>query len=100
MRRARATTSPRSSLTSRWVLGRDRRRRVLARYREFHADAGAARIMGSEVPMVNALARLGGIEPREPEGSIKGFGISGGMVRSSRRTLDRRAHAALREHRY
>ena len=74
---------------------------AFSRYREFHADAGAARIMGSEVPMVNALARLGGIEPRELEGSIKGFGISGGMgsLFATHPSIEERI-AALREHRY
>lgn len=74
---------------------------AFSRYREFHADAGAARIMGSEVPMVNALARLGGIEPRELEGSIKGFGISGGMGSffATHPSIEERI-AALREHRY
>lgn len=74
---------------------------AFSRYREFHADAGAARIMGSEVPMVNALARLGGIEPRELEGSIKGFGISGGMgsLFATHPSIEERI-AALCEHRY
>ncbi|MCI7708472.1 MAG: protease HtpX [Sutterella parvirubra] len=74
---------------------------AFSRYREFHADAGAARIMGSEVPMVNALARLGRIEPRELEGSIKGFGISGGMgsLFATHPSIEERI-AALREHRY
>lgn len=50
-----------------------------SRYREYHADAGAARIMGSEQPMIRALHRLGGIEPNELPGAVKGFGISGGI---------------------
>ena len=51
--------------------------------------------------MVNALARLGGIEPRELEGSIKGFGISGGMgsLFATHPSIEERI-AALREHRY
>lgn len=48
-----------------------------------------------------ALARLGGIEPRELEGSIKGFGISGGMgsLFATHPSIEERI-AALREHRY
>lgn len=74
---------------------------AFSRYREFHADAGAARIMGSEVPMVNALARLGGVEPHELEGSVKGFGIAGGMgsLFATHPSIEERI-AALREHRY
>lgn len=52
---------------------------AFSRYREFHADAGAAGIMGSSRPMIDALRRLGGVEPNELQGSVKGFGISGGI---------------------
>jgi heat shock protein HtpX len=34
-----------------------------SRRREFRADAGSAELMGSNRPMINALARLGGLEP-------------------------------------
>ena len=34
-----------------------------SRWREYHADAGAAQILGSPQPMVNALKRLGSIQP-------------------------------------
>ena len=34
-----------------------------SRQREFRADAGSARLLGSAQPMVKALARLGGLEP-------------------------------------
>ncbi len=49
-----------------------------SRYREFRADAGSARLLGSPQPMVKALARLGGLEPPEhmPQ-SFKAFGING-----------------------
>ena len=43
-----------------------------SRYREFRADAGSARLLGSPRPMVNALARLGGL----PD-TVKAFGIGG-----------------------
>jgi heat shock protein HtpX len=36
-----------------------------SRHREFRADAGAAQLMGRKQPMVNALARLGGLTPGE-----------------------------------
>ena len=50
-----------------------------SRHREFQADAGAAKALGSTVPMINALARLGGQPANELPGNVKGFGISGGM---------------------
>ena len=72
-----------------------------SRYREYHADAGAADIMGSTTPMINALARLGGVAPNELPGSVKGFGISGGIgsLFASHPSIEDRI-AALREHRY
>lgn len=50
-----------------------------SRQREFRADAGAAQIMGTSRPMVNALARLGGVQTEELPGPVKGFGIAGGI---------------------
>ena len=50
-----------------------------SRWREYRADAGAAQALGSPAPMINALARLGGQQPSELPGNVKGFGISGGM---------------------
>jgi heat shock protein HtpX len=48
-----------------------------SRRREFRADAGSARLLGTPQPMVAALARLGGLEPGAlPEG-MKASGISG-----------------------
>ncbi len=52
---------------------------AFSRYREFRADAGAAQALGSSAPMINALARLGGMQPSELPGNVKGFGISGGF---------------------
>lgn len=48
-----------------------------SRYREFRADAGSAKLLGSPQPMVKALARLGGLEPAEhmPE-TFKALGIN------------------------
>ncbi len=50
-----------------------------SRHREFRADAGAARLMGRSQPMVNALARLGGMVPGELPKSIQAMGITGGI---------------------
>ena len=47
-----------------------------SRQREFRADAGAAQLMGSPRPMINALARLGGLEPGELPQQIKTMGIN------------------------
>ncbi len=53
-----------------------------SRQREFRADRGAAQIMGDKRPMMNALARLGGLEPAELPGAVKAMGISsrGGVM--------------------
>jgi heat shock protein HtpX len=50
-----------------------------SRQREFRADAGAANLMGRKQPMINALARLGGMQPGELPKSVAAFGIAGGM---------------------
>jgi heat shock protein HtpX len=47
-----------------------------SRQREFRADAGAAGLMGRKQPMVNALARLGGLDPGELPQTVKTMGIS------------------------
>lgn len=46
-----------------------------SRYREFRADAGSARLLGSPQPMVKALARLGGLEPGHLPQSLGALGI-------------------------
>ena len=48
-----------------------------SRQREFRADAGAARLLGSPQPMVRALARLGGVEAGALPQSMAASGISG-----------------------
>jgi heat shock protein HtpX len=48
-----------------------------SRQREFRADAGAVQLMGRKQPMVNALARLGGLSPAELPQSMQALGISG-----------------------
>jgi heat shock protein HtpX len=49
-----------------------------SRKREFRADAGSATLLGSTVPMQNALARLGGLAPGALPSSMSASGISGG----------------------
>ena len=50
-----------------------------SRQREFRADAGAAQLMGRRQPMINALARLGGMHPAELPKSMAAMGIAGGI---------------------
>jgi heat shock protein HtpX len=50
-----------------------------SRQREFRADAGSAQLMGRKQPMINALARLGGLHSAELPKSIAAFGIAGGI---------------------
>jgi len=47
-----------------------------SRQREFRADAGSAKLMGNGQPMINALSRLGGLEPGELPKSMAASGIS------------------------
>jgi heat shock protein HtpX len=54
-----------------------------SRQREFRADAGAATLMGHKQPMINALARLGGLDPGEMPKAMAAMGISarpGGLL--------------------
>jgi len=48
-----------------------------SRRREFRADAGAVALLGSNRPMINALARLGGMEPGHLPQAVQTMGISG-----------------------
>ena len=50
-----------------------------SRQREFRADAGAAQLMGRRQPMINALARLGGVHTAELPKSMAAMGIAGGI---------------------
>lgn len=47
-----------------------------SRQREFRADAASADLLGNPHPMMNALARLGGLEPGALPQSIKAAGIT------------------------
>ena len=48
-----------------------------SRQREYRADAGAAQLMGRKQPMINALARLGGLPAGELPKSVEAMGITG-----------------------
>ncbi|WP_343732308.1 protease HtpX [Duganella sp.] len=49
-----------------------------SRQREFRADAGSAKLLGSTLPMQHALARLNGVEPGQLPQSFAASGISAG----------------------
>jgi heat shock protein HtpX len=53
-----------------------------SRRREFRADAGSAQYLGTPLPMVGALRRLGGLAPGELPKAMNGFGITdkGGVM--------------------
>ena len=48
-----------------------------SRQREYRADAGAADLMGRKQPMINALARLGGMDPGQLPQNVATMGING-----------------------
>ena len=50
-----------------------------SRQREFRADAGATQLLGQKQPMINALARLGGMTPAALPKSLAAMGIAGGI---------------------
>ncbi|MFT3813581.1 MAG: protease HtpX [Acidovorax sp.] len=50
-----------------------------SRQREFRADAGSAQLMGRRQPMINALARLGGVHTGELPKSVAALGIAGSI---------------------
>ena len=50
-----------------------------SRHREFRADAGSAQLLGRKQPMINALARLGGMVPGELPKAVQAMGITGGI---------------------
>jgi len=68
-----------------------------SRQREFRADAGAAHLMGSAQPMMNALARLGQMQAGELPQNIATAGINGRpgwmALFSSHPPLERRIEA-------
>ena len=48
-----------------------------SRKREYAADAGSAKLLGSPSPMIAALRRLGNLQPGVLPDSLKAFGVSG-----------------------
>jgi heat shock protein HtpX len=66
-----------------------------SRQREFRADAGAAQLMGRKQPMINALARLGGMAPGELPKTVATMGIGGkmGSLFSSHPPIEKRIKA-------
>ncbi|NUA28991.1 protease HtpX [Cupriavidus basilensis] len=51
---------------------------TFSRHREYRADAGAAKLMGSPTPMVAALRRLGGLDSEGLPQNMQAMGIAGG----------------------
>ena len=51
---------------------------TFSRHREYRADAGAAKLMGSPTPMVAALRRLGGLDAAGLPQNMQAMGIAGG----------------------
>jgi heat shock protein HtpX len=47
-----------------------------SRRREFRADAGSVQYLGSSRPMINALAKLGGLEPGALPEAMRAMGVS------------------------
>lgn len=50
-----------------------------SRQREFRADRGAANIMGTPMPMIAALKRLGGVDGNDLPKNMTALGIAGGF---------------------
>jgi len=70
-----------------------------SRHREFRADAGSANLLGRPQPMINALQRLGGMQPGELPKTIQALGITGnlGKLFASHPPMEERI-AALQAH--
>jgi len=51
-----------------------------SRRREFRADAGSAKYLGTPQPMIRALARLGGVQQGDLPASLAASGIAGGRT--------------------
>jgi heat shock protein HtpX len=54
-----------------------------SRWREYRADAGSAHLLGAREPMIQALARLGGLPAGELPKTFQASGISGGAAVSA-----------------
>jgi heat shock protein HtpX len=67
-----------------------------SRQREFRADAGSARLLGSRDPMIHALARLGGVDAGELPKTFQASGIAGnalGALFASHPPIEQRINA-------
>ncbi|MEK7694896.1 MAG: protease HtpX [Pseudomonadota bacterium] len=53
---------------------------TFSRHREYRADAGAAKLLGTPSPMVAALRRLGGLDADGLPQNMQAMGISGGKA--------------------
>lgn len=51
---------------------------AFSRHREYAADAGSARLLGTQMPMIAALRRLGNLQPGSLPDSLRAFGIASG----------------------
>ena len=74
-----------------------------SRQREFRADEGSAKLLGSSVPMINALARLGGVQSGELPQAFEAHGIKQSQSRflglfSSHPPIERRIAALQNLH--
>ena len=49
-----------------------------SRLREYRADAGSAKLLGTPQPMIHALSRLGGLQAGALPQAFQSFGITGG----------------------
>ena len=54
-----------------------------SRQREFRADAGSARLLGTPQPMIGALRRLGGMQPGALPQSLAAAGVNGAPGRAA-----------------
>jgi len=55
---------------------------AFSRKREYAADAGSAKLLGSPFPMIAALQRLGNLQPGVLPDSLKAFGVAEGKKTS------------------
>lgn len=55
---------------------------AFSRHREYEADAGSARLLGTPSDMIAALRRLGNIQPGVLPDSLKAMGISGNSMKA------------------
>jgi heat shock protein HtpX len=69
-----------------------------SRQREFRADRGSAELLGRKQPMINALARLGGMVPGELPKGLQSMGITSGVSKlfSSHPPIEERIAALQR----